>query len=73
MAKGFACMKDGEIDIRTVQHSEVGAMVNGLVLYGVGLPLRSMPDDAVRELFRAKVEETFDVHCVPVVVAVDAN
>jgi hypothetical protein len=72
MVKGFACLNDGVIDIRTVQNTEIGAMVNGLVLHAGYTPLRSTADDMIRKLF-TKLCEPSGLVIVPVVVTVDTN
>jgi hypothetical protein len=72
MVRGFACVKDGEIDIRTVQHSEVGAMVNGLVLFAHVLPTRGMSDGQVKTMWKDECDPK-GIHVVPVKVVVDGN
>jgi hypothetical protein len=73
MVKGFACLNDGVIDIRTVQNTEIGAMVNGLVLHAGYTPLRSTTDDMIRKLFNKLCEVPFGLVIVPVVVIVNTN
>ena len=72
MTKGFACMVDGVIDIRSVMDTEIGAMVNGIVNYGGMLVPRGAPDDAVREFWN-NLKGKYKAEVVPVIVAVDTN
>lgn len=55
---GYAVMTNGFIDVRTIQGSPVGAMVNWLFCNADILPLRRMPDDEIRELYEKAVAES---------------
>lgn len=50
-ARGWAVVDRGRIDVRTVQHSRIGAMVNWLVVH-VGITVRDgTPDGMIEEMF----------------------
>lgn len=65
-AHGYAIQKDGIIDLKTVSHSEVAAMVNWLCCNGVMI-LRGATDDFVKKAFEDK---RGDFKLVPVIVQV---
>lgn len=69
---GYAVMTNGFIDVRTIQGSPIGAMVNWLFCSANILPLRSMSDDEVRELYeKAVAESDLEVVVTKVVITQD--
>lgn len=52
-SRGWAVVDQGKIDVRTVQHSRIGAIVNWLVV-GCGVRvLDRTPDAMIEEMFEA--------------------
>lgn len=55
-AKGFAVIHEGQIDVRTVSPTEMGAMVNWLTAACRILPVRGVADSIVRQAFHEQCD-----------------
>lgn len=63
----FAIVIDGEIDIRTVSPTAIGAMVNWLVVTCGAIVQHGVSDNAIRDAFQTVAGNTKkSVECCPV-------
>lgn len=67
-ATGWCVVVNGEIDVGTVQSTEIGAMVNGLVLHRDLVVRRDMPDDQIRQLWLRNIGDDKRYQIIPIIV-----